>query len=75
MSILENLTELLSEFASVETGIFGDVAPDEYIGSVMDEFIDNCSAVITFGDAEYKLILTTKVAREITAKVRRQEGV
>ena len=31
MSILSELTELLNEFAPIETGVFSDIAPEEYI--------------------------------------------
>ena len=31
MSILSDLTALLGNFASIETGVFSDAAPDEYI--------------------------------------------
>ena len=46
MSILEELTELLSEFAPVETGVFSDAAPEEYmvftpIADTFELFADN----------------------------------
>jgi len=39
MNILEELTSLLENIASIETGVFSDVAPDEYI--VITPLTDN----------------------------------
>ena len=46
MSVLEDLTELLSEFAPIETGVFSDDAPEEYmiltpLADTFDLYSDN----------------------------------